>query len=169
MAQAAGDGKLGDNHPSPDYIAGFINFANGVRGVIELGAGAGHNGLVAAAYAAKAGKKVLVVEDGPTLTHGEMKIGAGVVAARKFGAAGLVDPRPYTVGRLTETFEIYPEIGELLPAMGYCTMIIGRLASSTAIRYCWKPVFPVSLLLETFGVQVPKRLSALPAKETRQH
>ncbi len=65
------------------------------------------------------GKKVLVVEDGPTLTHGEMKIGAGVVAARKFGAAGLVDPRPYTVGRLTETFEIYPEIGELLPAMGY--------------------------------------------------
>jgi predicted GTPase len=65
------------------------------------------------------GKKVLVVEDGPTLTHGEMKIGAGVVAARKFGAAGLVDPRPYTVGRLTETFEIYPDIGELLPAMGY--------------------------------------------------
>jgi predicted GTPase len=65
------------------------------------------------------GKKVLVVEDGPTLTHGEMKIGAGVVAARKFGAAELVDPRPYTVGRLTETFEIYPNIGTLLPAMGY--------------------------------------------------
>jgi predicted GTPase len=65
------------------------------------------------------GKKVLVVEDGPTLTHGEMKIGAGVVAAEKFGAAGLVDPRPYTVGRLTETFEKYPEIGTLLPAMGY--------------------------------------------------
>jgi len=65
------------------------------------------------------GKKVLVVEDGPTLTHGGMKIGAGVVAAEKFGAAGLVDPRPYTVGRLTETFEIYPEIGTLLPAMGY--------------------------------------------------
>lgn len=65
------------------------------------------------------GKKVLVVEDGPTLTHGEMKIGAGVVAARKFGAAELVDPRPYTVGRLTETFEIYPQIGTLLPAMGY--------------------------------------------------
>ena len=64
-------------------------------------------------------KKVLVVEDGPTLTHGEMKIGAGVVAARKFGAAELVDPRPYTVGKLSETFEIYPEIGTLLPAMGY--------------------------------------------------
>ncbi len=65
------------------------------------------------------GKKVLVVEDGPTLTHGEMKIGAGVVAARKFGAAELVDPRPYTVGRLTETFKIYPNIGTILPAMGY--------------------------------------------------
>ncbi len=65
------------------------------------------------------GKKVLVVEDGPTLTHGEMKIGAGVVAAQKFGAAGLVDPRPYTVGRLSETFEIYPKIGTVLPAMGY--------------------------------------------------
>ena len=65
------------------------------------------------------GKRVLVVEDGPTLTHGEMKIGAGVVAARKFGAAELVDPRPFTVGRLTETFEKYPDIGTLLPAMGY--------------------------------------------------
>jgi len=65
------------------------------------------------------GKKVLVVEDGPTLTHGEMKIGAGVVAAQKFGAVELVDPRPYTVGRLSETFEIYPNIGAVLPAMGY--------------------------------------------------
>lgn len=65
------------------------------------------------------GKKVLVVEDGPTLTHGEMKIGAGTVAAQKFGAAELVDPRPYTVGKLSETFNIYPNIGTLLPAMGY--------------------------------------------------
>jgi len=65
------------------------------------------------------GKKVLVVEDGPTLTHGEMKLGAGVVAARKFGAAELIDPRPYTVGRLADTFKIYPNIGTLLPAMGY--------------------------------------------------
>lgn len=65
------------------------------------------------------GKQVLVVEDGPTLTHGEMKIGAGVVAAQKFGAAGIVDPRPYIVGRLKETFEIYPDIGHVLPAMGY--------------------------------------------------
>lgn len=65
------------------------------------------------------GKRVLVVEDGPTLTHGEMKWGAGVMAAYKFGASQLVDPRPYIVGRLKETFSIYPNIGTLLPAMGY--------------------------------------------------
>lgn len=65
------------------------------------------------------GKRVLVVEDGPTLTHGEMKFGAGVVAAGKFSAAALVDPRPYTVGTITKTFEKYPDIGVLLPAMGY--------------------------------------------------
>ena len=65
------------------------------------------------------GKRVLVIEDGPTLTHGEMKIGAGTVAAQKYGAAELVDPRPYTVGKLTKTFQIYPNIGTLLPAMGY--------------------------------------------------
>ena len=64
-------------------------------------------------------KRVLVLEDGPTLTHGGMKIGAGVVAAKKFGAAELVDPRPFTVGKITETFEHYPGIGTLLPAMGY--------------------------------------------------
>ncbi|MBN4065700.1 hypothetical protein JYT51_00030 [Candidatus Amoebophilus asiaticus] len=65
------------------------------------------------------GKKVLVVEDGPTLTHGEMKIGAGVVAAKKYGAKELIDPRPFIVGRMVETFEKYPDIGQLLPAMGY--------------------------------------------------
>jgi len=65
------------------------------------------------------GKKVLVVEDGPTLTHGEMKIGAGTVAANKCGAGELVDPRAYAVGKLAETFKIYPNIGTLLPAMGY--------------------------------------------------
>ena len=65
------------------------------------------------------GKAVLVVEDGPTLTHGEMKYGAGVVAAEKYGATSLVDPRPWTVGKLSETFDKYPEIGQILPAMGY--------------------------------------------------
>jgi predicted GTPase len=64
-------------------------------------------------------KKVLVVEDGPTMTHGGMKMGAGMVAAQKFGAADLVDPRPYLVGKLKDTYETYPDIGILLPAMGY--------------------------------------------------
>jgi predicted GTPase len=65
------------------------------------------------------GKRVLVVEDGPTCTHGGMKIGAGTVAAQKAGAAELVDPRPWLVGTLKDTFEKYPDIGKLLPAMGY--------------------------------------------------
>lgn len=65
------------------------------------------------------GKRVLAVEDGPTLTHGEMKLGAAVVAAQKFGASELVDPRSAAVGKLAETFSIYPNIGTLLPAMGY--------------------------------------------------
>ena len=65
------------------------------------------------------GKRVLVVEDGPTLTHGEMKYGAGTVAARQLGAAELIDPRPFAVGELRATFEKYPGIGVLLPAMGY--------------------------------------------------
>ena len=65
------------------------------------------------------GKRALVVEDGPTLTHGEMKFGAGMIAAQKHGASDVVDPRPYAVGTIKKTFEIYPEIGQLLPAMGY--------------------------------------------------
>ncbi|MBP6874816.1 MAG: GTPase [Candidatus Eisenbacteria bacterium] len=65
------------------------------------------------------GKRVLVVEDGPTLTHGGMAYGAGVLAARKLGAAELIDPRPWLVGSLADTFKIYPGIGTLLPAMGY--------------------------------------------------
>jgi predicted GTPase len=65
------------------------------------------------------GKRVLVIEDGPTLTHGEMKIGAGIVAAKRFGAAEIIDPRPYAVGKLADTYRIYPNIGMLLPAMGY--------------------------------------------------
>ncbi len=65
------------------------------------------------------GKRVLVVEDGPTLTHGEMKYGAGTVAAEKWGAAEIVDPRPFARGEIAETFEKYPDIGRVLPAMGY--------------------------------------------------
>ncbi len=65
------------------------------------------------------GKRVLVVEDGPTLTHGEMPYGAGVVAAQQFGAAEMVDPRPYAIGSIRSTFEKFRHLGKLLPAMGY--------------------------------------------------
>jgi len=65
------------------------------------------------------GKRVLAVEDGPTLTHGEMAYGAAVLAARKHGAASLVDPRPHAVGSIAQTFDAYPHVTELLPAMGY--------------------------------------------------
>jgi predicted GTPase len=65
------------------------------------------------------GKRVLVVEDGPTLTHGEMAIGAGWVAAKRFGAAEIIDPRPFAVGSIAKTYEKYPTTGAVLPAMGY--------------------------------------------------
>ena len=65
------------------------------------------------------GKRVLIVEDGPTLTHGDMKLGAGTIAAQKFGAAEIINPRDKAVGKLAETYELYPHIGDLLPAMGY--------------------------------------------------
>jgi predicted GTPase len=65
------------------------------------------------------GKRVLVIEDGPTLTHGEMAFGAGIVAARRFGAAEIIDPRPYAVRSIRDTFLRYPATGPLLPAMGY--------------------------------------------------
>src|SRR5690242_4512690 len=65
------------------------------------------------------GKRVLAIEDGPTLTHGEMTYGAAVLAAKQHGAAELVDPRPFAVGTIAETFEAYPHVGTLLPAMGY--------------------------------------------------
>lgn len=65
------------------------------------------------------GKRCLIIEDGPTLTHGEMKFGAGTVAAEKYGAAEIIDPRPWITGSIAETFEHYPDIGKVLPAMGY--------------------------------------------------
>ncbi len=81
-------------------------------------------------YEAIKGKRVLVVEDGPTLTHGGMKLGAGTVAALKFGAGEIVDPRPFVVGKLAETFEIYPNIGALMPAMGYSDQQLKDLEKS---------------------------------------
>ncbi len=65
------------------------------------------------------GKRVLIVEDGPTLTHGEMEIGAGSVAAERFGAKEIIDPRPFAVGSIQSTYEQYPHLDKVLPAMGY--------------------------------------------------
>ena len=73
------------------------------------------------------GKKVLVVEDGPTLTHGEMNVGAGFIAAQLFGAAEVIDPRPYAVGSILETYEKYENTGPVLPAMGYSPKQIAEL------------------------------------------
>jgi predicted GTPase len=73
------------------------------------------------------GKRVLVIEDGPTLTHGEMKYGAGWVAARRFGASVIVDPRPFAVGTIAKTYEKYPDTGPILPAMGYGDAMISDL------------------------------------------
>jgi predicted GTPase len=80
--------------------------------------------------AAIRGKRVLVIEDGPTLTHGEMKYGAGWVAARRFGAAEIVDPKPYAVGTIAETFAKYPETGPILPAMGYSDQQVADLEAT---------------------------------------
>lgn len=115
------------------------------------------------------GKSVLVIEDGPTLTHGEMAIGAGTVAARKYGAAKLIDPRPYVSGEIKRTFETYPKIGILLPAMGYSpkqikdlettinrvpadAVIIGTPIDLARIVKIKKPAYRVTYELEEIGV-----------------
>jgi predicted GTPase len=82
------------------------------------------------------GRKVLCVEDGPTLTHGGMLYGAGIMAAMKFGASELVDPRPWATGKLAGTFEKYPDIGTLLPAMGYGAQQIKDLERTIAKVKC---------------------------------
>jgi predicted GTPase len=115
-----------------------------------------------------AGKRVLVIEDGPTLTHGEMKFGAGTVAAQKFGAAEIIDPRPWATGEIKKTFETYPNIGILLPAMGYgdkqikdleatinkvpCdAVIIGTPIDLNRIVKIKKPTFRVTYELQEIG------------------
>ena len=76
------------------------------------------------------GKRVLAVEDGPTLTHGEMSFGAGILAARKFGASEIIDPRPYAVGSIREAFQRYPKTGAVLPALGYGAKQIAELEAT---------------------------------------
>jgi predicted GTPase len=82
------------------------------------------------------GKRVLVVEDGPTLTHGGMKFGAGHIAAKNNGAAVIVDPRPYAVGTIKKTFEKYPHVTEVLPAMGYGKKQMKELESTINAADC---------------------------------
>jgi predicted GTPase len=82
------------------------------------------------------GRRVLVVEDGPTLTHGEMRFGAGTVLARKFGAAEIIDPRPFAVASIADTYHTYPAIGRLLPAMGYGDAQIRDLEATIAQVPC---------------------------------
>jgi predicted GTPase len=82
------------------------------------------------------GKRVLVIEDGPTVTHGEMPYGAGVVAAQKFGALELVDARPFAVGSLRETFDRYPHLKKVLPAVGYSTEQIEELEATINATEC---------------------------------
>lgn len=94
------------------------------------------------------GKRVLVVEDGPTLTHGEMKLGAGTIAAQKYGAAELIDPRPFAVGKLAETFKIYPNIGTLLPAMGYSDQQLKDLETTINNTDCDSVVIGTPIDLE---------------------
>jgi predicted GTPase len=82
------------------------------------------------------GARVLVIEDGPTLTHGGMRYGAGTLAARRFGARELVDPRPYAIGSIGETFNRYPHVGPLLPAMGYGAAQIRELEATINATPC---------------------------------
>ena len=83
-----------------------------------------------------AGRRVLVIEDGPTVTHGGMADGAGTVAARQAGAGDIVDPRPYAVGTIAETYERYPHIGPVLPAMGYGERQIAELSETVRAAGC---------------------------------
>ncbi|MFH2005123.1 MAG: cyclic 2,3-diphosphoglycerate synthase [bacterium] len=82
------------------------------------------------------GKRVLVLEDGPTLTHGEMSYGAGTVAAKKYGAKEIIDPRPFAVGSISELYAKYPHIGDLVPAMGYYPEQLKELEDTIAKSDC---------------------------------
>jgi predicted GTPase len=102
------------------------------------------------------GKRVLVIEDGPTLTHGEMPFGAGIVAAETFEAAEIIDPRPYAVGSLNETYTVYPHIENVIPAMGYTPDQISDLENTINRADCDLVLFatPIHLPL-VLNIQKP--------------
>jgi predicted GTPase len=106
-------------------------------------------------------KRVLVIEDGPTLTHGEMEYGAGTIAARRFGAQEIVDPRPYTVESIAATYRKYPKIGRLLPAMGYGIAQIRDLQETIDRVECDGVVIGTPIDLT--------RLLTFPVRATRVH
>jgi predicted GTPase len=104
------------------------------------------------------GQRVLVIEDGPTLTHGGMPLGAGTVAARQAGARELIDPRPYAVGSIADTFDRYPHIGALLPAMGYGKAQMDELEATIAATPCDVVVTGTPIdLRNVLDVRVPVR------------
>jgi predicted GTPase len=92
-------------------------------------------------------RRVLVVEDGPTLTHGEMPFGAGSIAARIFGASEIVDPRPFATGSIRDTYRAYPHIGPLLPAMGYSAEQIADLEQTINASECDLVLFATPIQL----------------------
>ena len=119
------------------------------------------------------GKRVLVIEDGPTLTHGGMKYGAGIVAARKYGAAEIIDPRPFAVGSIKKTFEKYNHLDNVLPAMGYgekqtrelaktieaidCDLVVSATPIDiTRVIKVSKPILRVGYELEEIGTPTLK-------------
>lgn len=113
------------------------------------------------------GRRVLVVEDGPTLTHGGMPFGAGTVAARRADAGDLMDPRPYAVGSIVETFARHPHIGPLLPAMGYSKAQIDELAATIAATPCDVVVTGTPIdLRRILDVDVPVRHATYELRET---
>jgi predicted GTPase len=114
------------------------------------------------------GKRVLVIEDGPTLTHGGMTYGAGIVAAKKYGAAAIIDPRPFAVGSIKKTFEKYNHLADVLPAMGYgekqtrelartieavdCDLVVSATPIDiTRVLTVSKPILRVGYELEEIG------------------
>jgi len=113
-----------------------------------------------------AGRRVLVVEDGPSVTHGGMPYGAGTVAAEQAGAAEIVDPRPYAVGSLATTFETYPDIGPVLPAMGYGDEQLADLAATIEATPC--DVVVVGTPIDLAGVLTTSRPMRRATYELRE-
>jgi predicted GTPase len=93
------------------------------------------------------GKRVLVVEDGPTLTHGEMAFGAGLIAAHTFKASEIIDPRPSAAGSIRDTYRVYPHIGPVLPAMGYSADQIADLEQTINASDCDLVLFATPIQL----------------------